>query len=186
MQSKVRVLGVISSMILFLGANGLLAGPATAPYVKGELLVAFQEPPVAKDQALIYGSRQTLQGLQAKGMLKEEGAHLLSSAGATGLKAVVRQPASDLKPGRSPQDWHQVYRVSFRKDSPVFKSRASMRKFCETLSAEPGIEYAEPNYVGSLTAVPNDPVYPNQQQATFTQYGLETAWDVETGSPEII
>ncbi|MDG6220226.1 MAG: S8 family serine peptidase, partial [Candidatus Thermoplasmatota archaeon] len=52
------------------------------------------------------------------------------------------------------------------------------------LLAEPGIEYAEPDYLVEYDAVPNDPNY-NLQWA-LPKMDLPSAWDVTTGSEDVV
>lgn len=49
------------------------------------------------------------------------------------------------------------------------------------LGHEPGVLFAEANYVGSLCVVPTDPFYPNSS-SDFAVVGAEQAWDVQHGA----
>jgi hypothetical protein len=55
--------------------------------------------------------------------------------------------------------------------------------FIDALKKRPDVVYAHPNYVGQLSATPNDELYPLQWNATAI--GLAEAWDVTTGSPNV-
>jgi len=57
-------------------------------------------------------------------------------------------------------------------------------EYAEELSKDPGVEYAEPNYFLELLSVPNDPLYPKQWN--LKEFGLEQAWDIETGNNKVI
>lgn len=71
-----------------------------------------------------------------------------------------------------------------------FASEAARAKY-ETLMAvkllrlEPGVEWAEPNWIMQATAIPNDPSYP-QQRWHYEQINLPAAWDITTGSANVI
>ncbi|MHB8895612.1 MAG: S8 family serine peptidase [Candidatus Geothermincolia bacterium] len=57
------------------------------------------------------------------------------------------------------------------------------------LSADPSVEYAEPNYVDHIAMTPNDPLYPDQwHMQGFASGGIDAtaAWDTEEGSPGVI
>ncbi len=55
----------------------------------------------------------------------------------------------------------------------------------ETLKNDPNIEYAHPNYQAKALIVPNDTSY-STQQPLFISYGAEDAWDITTGSSQVI
>ncbi|MBU1671359.1 MAG: S8 family serine peptidase [Actinobacteria bacterium] len=61
------------------------------------------------------------------------------------------------------------------------------------LSADPRVEYAEPNYIDHVldepAMVPDDPLYPSQwHMHGFAEGGIDaqTAWDTEEGDPTVI
>lgn len=55
-----------------------------------------------------------------------------------------------------------------------------------TLALDPAIEWAEPNYYRHLDATPDDPLYASEQSPYLGSIGLPAAWDVTTGSPDVI
>ena len=50
----------------------------------------------------------------------------------------------------------------------------------QALSVHPDVEFAEPDYLAQVMAVPNDPLY--AQQWALPKIGAPAAWDVTTGS----
>ncbi len=48
------------------------------------------------------------------------------------------------------------------------------------------VQYAQPNNIYTMDLVPNDEEYAAQQQWYITQIKAETAWDITTGSPNIL
>ena len=67
-------------------------------------------------------------------------------------------------------------------------------KVIEALNNNPNIEFAEPNFIGELQAIPNDPNFPTYQNGynNSTNYGgplwwiqAAKAWDITTGSPSV-
>jgi len=55
---------------------------------------------------------------------------------------------------------------------------------CQRLQQEPAIEYAEPNLIFPVDAVPNDTLYFRQQH--LPQIHVPEAWEVSHGSPDAI
>ncbi|HEX5478873.1 MAG TPA: Ig-like domain-containing protein, partial [Dehalococcoidia bacterium] len=54
------------------------------------------------------------------------------------------------------------------------------------LSADPDVEFAEPNMTVHLaTTTPNDPYYTGGYQSSLGQIGVPTAWDTTTGSTSV-
>ena len=56
--------------------------------------------------------------------------------------------------------------------------------YCGVYGRKPGVAYAEPNYLHRLCVSPNDGAYP--QQWNLPIIGAESAWDLETGSENVI
>ncbi|MFH1150344.1 MAG: S8 family serine peptidase [Actinomycetota bacterium] len=57
------------------------------------------------------------------------------------------------------------------------------------LSADPRVEYAEPNYIDHIDWTPNDPLFGDQwHMRDFESGGInaQVAWDVERGDPSVI
>ena len=77
---------------------------------------------------------------------------------------------------------YEVFVITIPKQTQIYKTS---RTFCTSV----GINYAHPNYVGSLLSTPNDTYYPNQAglyyDASFPNSDIRAvyAWDVETGQP---
>ncbi|MDW8018912.1 MAG: S8 family serine peptidase [Chloroherpetonaceae bacterium] len=54
------------------------------------------------------------------------------------------------------------------------------------LTKLPEVEYAEPSYIYSLSVVPNDSAYGTRGQDFFEYHNIPQAWQVSTGSPNVI
>ena len=76
-----------------------------------------------------------------------------------------------------------------------FSSEKSLTRILEKLNKNPDIEFAEPNYVLSIDAVPNDPSFSqlwgihNLGQtggAADADIDAPEAWDVQTGSSDVV
>lgn len=59
-------------------------------------------------------------------------------------------------------------------------------QFIEQLKKQPGVLSAEPDAPVYAAAVPNDPYYLPNQASYLQQIGAPAAWDVETGSHQVI
>src|SRR5688572_5021424 len=71
-----------------------------------------------------------------------------------------------------------------------FESEAARLKWqtlqmVQLLSEDPGIEWAEPNFIYHAHAVPNDPEY-SRQRWHYEQISLPAAWDTTTGQSSVI
>ena len=63
--------------------------------------------------------------------------------------------------------------------------KAYLQRALDKLRAHADIEYAEPNYILSTVAVPDDPFYTSHQWA-HSRTAAEQAWDEETGYENVI
>jgi serine protease len=70
---------------------------------------------------------------------------------------------------------------------PVGKTVEEMVRLYESL---PGVKYAQPNHIGHICMVPDDPGYdPYQWHLDNDEYGginMESAWDISTGSGVVV
>ncbi len=57
-------------------------------------------------------------------------------------------------------------------------------EYAKILEKDPRIEYAEPNYYLELLSTPNDSLY--AEQWNLKDFGLEQAWDIETGTNNVV
>jgi thermitase len=62
--------------------------------------------------------------------------------------------------------------------------KADPAALARELAADPAVEYAEPNFISEIQAVPTDPLYPQQWAHKLTS--AEPAWDITRGSPNVI
>jgi|GEM_PF-2217310 len=76
---------------------------------------------------------------------------------------------------------YEVFIITIPKETQIFRTS---RTFCTSV----GINYAHPNYVGTMSSGANDPDYPQQKSLQFTNntdnnISVDYAWDTETGKP---
>ncbi len=63
---------------------------------------------------------------------------------------------------------------------------ASLSAAAADLTAQPDIEWVEPNYTFHLDFVPDDPFYPTYQSAALGRIQMPAAWDLTLGRPEVV
>jgi subtilisin family serine protease len=63
-------------------------------------------------------------------------------------------------------------------------SQSEITPLLQDLESHPSVLWAEPNYAYSIHFSPNDSLYPNQW--ALSKLGMENAWDIEQGNPQII
>lgn len=68
-----------------------------------------------------------------------------------------------------------------RLEVPVGQEMEAVRRLRES----PQVEWAEPNYLRSAMAVPNDQLY-RHFQWNLKKIHMEQAWDITTGSPQVV
>jgi subtilisin family serine protease len=159
----------LMTFLLSLG-QASIAGPL-APYVPGELLIKVRVPVVSRNKSngTSYSIPPVLRKkIEAEGMLSE-----------AALGGRVDQVSFKSTQGGNESALKGLFLAKFAVDAPI-------KDLAEKISAIPGVEYAEPNYIGSLCAAPNDPFYASKQKPVYDRIGLEQAWSVTTGSPDTL
>jgi len=63
---------------------------------------------------------------------------------------------------------------------------AELAATATALESSPAIEWAEPNYIFTLDATPNDPYYPTNQAPYLNRLEMPAAWDYTTGQSGVI
>ncbi|MCH7495422.1 MAG: hypothetical protein IH825_04925 [Candidatus Marinimicrobia bacterium] len=103
---------------------------------------------------------------------------LLTINGAVGYERLFKSFKTLPSPKNNVPDLRTVFRVFLAPGSNV-------KAIAARLSADPRIEYAEPDYLFPIEGIdPNDPLYPIQFQ--FPQVKAPAAWDIATGDPTVI
>ena len=149
-------------------SRALPGEPAFAP---GRLLVKFRSgaEPSVNPNGLLHTGRPVLDRLLVdQGVLDATPLLHLSPA----LQAtILGQTLADA-------GLTSVYKLVLAPGSDVLKA-------AEALAADPGVEYAEPDYLAyAADTVPNDPLFPGQW--ALDQIEAPAAWDVITGTPTVV
>ena len=95
-----------------------------------------------------------------------------------GLEKRFRYNPAKLRPDLT--DLSRIYKISFPESYPV-------TEVAKAFSSDPNVEYAEPEPIGQLAEVPNDPIYSLMQH--LPQIWAPQAWDIhkgENGTVEIV
>ena len=189
-----------SYLRLFLITVFLLVGSSVygrEKYVAGELIVKYKE---SINRQIVYAAsgkmrysalNPSLLNLHQRYGLKKMH-RVLQSLDTPGLgicnAASFRTHLSKIRkrrPGFDPQDptseipnLHNIYRL-------IFEDRTGdMQRIAKEYARDSSVEYAHPNYILELAAVPNDPNY-NQQWA-HQNMNSETGWSLETGVQNVV
>jgi len=80
--------------------------------------------------------------------------------------------------GKQPEKLRDVYILTIEDHAQ------DMQRLADEYSKDPHVEYAYPNYVWALAAVPNDPDF--SQQWALPILNSENAWDLTTGDSNIV
>ncbi len=150
------------------------------------------ESPAMRLQAITHDSNPRIEYTPGEVVVKlRDGvalSHLVSNslyANRSSLDAVltrfsVRDNIQLFARAKSPRlapDLLRIYRLKLDANADVLAAVAA-------LSADPNVEYAEPNYIARAAAVPNDPLYSSQWG--LDKIGAASAWDVITGTPGVV
>jgi subtilisin family serine protease len=149
--------------------------PGGCEFVPGELLVKLKPDVmlVAPKGRAPTSAAESLNAIfQTQGVT--EAVRVFPSARKPPLDATkqangVERPVPDLT---------RWYKLALPKDADV-------RKAVAAFAADPDVEHAEPNYIyHTRDTIPDDPDY--AQQWALEKIQAPAAWDIETGSPEVV
>jgi len=78
-------------------------------------------------------------------------------------------------------DLDRIYKIQVE-----LRTGQSLEEVVETYQSNPNVEYAELNYIVSMFKTPNDPRYDSPGLWALDKINASEAWDVSTGSPDVI
>jgi serine protease len=145
-------------------AAGIRGGPRLSSlheFVEGEVLVRY------RDGAARAAKGASRDGIELRVLNRAEDSGGVERAQLTGARGVHLGGAATPAPGR----W-------------LLRGHSATIAAIKTLARRPEVEYAEPNYIHRAFAAPNDEFYPLQWH--YDQLRLPAAWEVTTGSPDVI
>lgn len=123
-------------------------------YTPGQVIVKFKQPPASAMSAVALQN--------------------YASAGLSSIEPVVVNSTKHVKSSIDPRTF---YIVSFSED-------IDPRSVARELAADSQVEYAQPNYIYTVQALPNDPNYTSQP--FWQQIQAPQAWDVTKGDSTVI
>jgi len=192
---RVRLLVVAAALLVAAAVAGAAENPQNADpnrvaeqsgarphFVAGEVIVKFRDPQAGgivtlSEDSIVLRDQANLSRLQAKYGVQSLGPvfHRVheqlrqkGSRGSLGIASV-----DDASP-RS-RAMLRFYTLKTDRDVPAV---------CAELSADPAVEFAQPNYLYRPCETPNDPEFPDQYAHQLIR--MEDAWDISTGSRDIV
>ncbi|MFC1600775.1 S8 family serine peptidase [Candidatus Sumerlaeota bacterium] len=177
-------------IIIVLVAAGLLwPGVASAQqaFVPGEIIVKYKRPTTlepaaagrgAQAQGVTHTSASLAELDRRFGLVTaQHPRERVGAAGAKGAKAPAAKSNQSI-PSTAPRA--AAWRVL------SFSSGADAKAIAAAYAQDPGVAFAEPNYIGTLGYTPTDPAYDGRQSSLYDRLHLEEAWDIQQGDPAII
>ncbi len=158
-------------------------------FVPGELIARFEPPTATKRGAQALGTRDVHGGTSvAGGRMLEATIKAMGMALTTSAAAVAEQPvlikldestlsATSAAAGATPAK--EVLPLGIAGNTALERKWRTLRAI-KQLGKQPGVRYAEPNYILKPSATPNDAAY--RQQWHYPLINLPQAWDITTGS----
>jgi len=140
----------------------------------------FSQPGLGSDQAVLL-RLQAEYGLSNEGPVFEGARRRLEHQGITDSQAQGKvRMASTAGPAVAEQRTTDAKLSRFY----LLNTDRNVPGVCAELSADPDVEYAQPNYIYERCAEPNDPEFPDQYAHQLIQ--MSDAWDISTGSHDIV
>jgi subtilisin family serine protease len=126
---------------------------------------------VKKVKSIFPGFEENQRRLEA--IKNKDKAHLTRKE-----KHLLRRLARAPKGAKAP-DLGRIYKIELEPGK-------SLPEVLEAYRKNPDVEYAELNHVLSLSKIPNDPEYPDWGQWNLQNIQAEGAWDIHTGTREVV
>jgi subtilisin family serine protease len=93
------------------------------------------------------------------------------------IKSKFSRRSKRIPKGAEAKDLSNIYIIDVPEESDI-------GAIIEEFSADPHVEYAEPDYTYSIDYIPNDPSYSGQW--AHQNIESESAWDIEKGNPGVV
>ncbi len=154
----------------------IVSGIFLAPLDSGEAA------PLAEEQRLDFISGQVLVKLKPQAVSEGKVSaaaieDLFDGYGVTGGEPVFRGGGGVRATTAGGMDLARIYKLYIPPEADVLATVSA-------LQGDPNVEWAEPDYIARAIAVPNDPLYSSQWGLTKIQ--AANAWDIETGSSDVV
>lgn len=130
-----------------------------APAIPGEAIVKFRENIFDEKPALMDGEIRT-----SKGSIN----NIFDRLSVKSMKRVFHGTRGALG---------DIYHLRFA--SPV-----SLKRAMDEIASDPSVEWIEPNYIFSISDIPND--YSPSRQWGLAKIQADLAWDISHGDPDIV
>ena len=144
-------------------------------YVPGEVIVKFKEDPTT---GIGLMSLPGIAGLDAA-PLRVQALYGLSDKGPVFKGAQRRLKSTVIRSGINVASADSALSRIY-----LLKTSQNVPALCAELRRDPEVEYAQPNYIYTRCATPNDPEFPDQYAHQLIQ--MAQAWDIATGSRDVV
>lgn len=159
------------------GASTAAALSVTADFVPGELIARFDPVAAKKTGAPALGDQLAAKGMRMTASEADATQRpVLITLDESARSALAAQAAAET--GKT-----EVLPVSIV-GKPELERKWRTLGAIKQLRKQPGVRYAEPNFVLKASAVPNDPAY--RYQWHYPMINLPQAWNLTTGSNAVI
>jgi len=174
-------------LLIFLSRISLALGPRDIINVQGEVIIKyFGEPPTIIESDY-YESATGKKLWIYKSNINNAYTELYSIFNKYKLLGVEPLLSTDSKLDKSLLSEEALRKSSIESNLHrlIFSPDVNIDEIIKELKQLPNVEYAEPNYIGTLCYTPSDPLY-NQQSADLSIIGIEDAWTVQQGADSSI
>ena len=165
----------------------LVVGEATLPsttstlastddFIAGDVIVKFKDNLIGSLQSETPNSKAKKLGLSLKRGNNKQHPSLMGLGEAQHRKNTFNTLGITPGNGRAPRN--------FKANDPEKQLKFETMQVIKALRKRDDVLYAEPNYIHRKNAVPNDQYYPLQWH--YPQINLPAAWDISTGSADVI
>ncbi len=154
--------------------------PYNPEYVKGEILIKF------KDEIRVKPIKQ--RGIFKTGIASVD--KTLEPYQIKAVNKVFKETRQQRQAQRNTKTIHD-YRGNEIEVSALFNIYKlqfdtvwDVKQIVKKLKEDKNVDFAEPNYIATMSVTPNDPFY--SQQTGLTAINAPQAWDIETGDSSVI
>ena len=146
-------------------------------FVKGELLVKFNSEVISVVNGEVQLKRPSLVALAQKLKVKQKKQYFKLAKTPEQIRREFPERSVRISEGVEVPDLSTVCLLRIPEDADVWEA-------VNQFSANPDVEYAEPNYIGYADKTPNDPLFPDLWG--MQKIEAEKGWDTETGNAGIV
>ncbi len=99
----------------------------------------------------------------------------------TGIRKSLDRVRQKVRDSKGVKEYSRIREIGVRS---VECPKGKRDEIIKSLTSDPTVEYAEPDYIATVNLVPNDPYYATYQWH-LPKIGAPAAWDTTTGNPSV-